>query len=465
MSEYKRIVSYLYKYERGKKGQNAGYVRIDVRQGSLKLLIHAQDEKALKDKNFQVYFYYHDKGALKGVLGGTLRFQKGEGRYRGETEENSIFDSGHPLDKMGGMLLYYNSDLAYGTEWDDEPIVIQKFEEEARKEEEPEQKVEVIPPLEREERDIRESKREEEEKVEPDKEQREKEEQEDIFREEEKEEIEQEQEVKLEEERAGEEEIALEEEIRESDPEAEEEEIRESDHEAEEEEIEPEQEMEEENNVIWKSSDRTPKNDWIPFYEEEMQEQDVMESSIPDIPEEDHLGNLEESFFDVPGLNIDQDTFLGLQAIYNGSSIGRTEDMSQYDFSELQSYPLNHKEKTSEELINDLFSQCPKVNHPTNHQIMLMVRIHPQDIGKLSISNWHFGSNSFLIHGYYQFHYIVIGRIMTLDGTMQSIIGVPGLYNNQEKYMALQFGFRDFLSVKPTQIKTGSFGYWIAKLS
>lgn len=385
MSEYKRMVSYLYKYERGKKGNNAGYVRIDIRKGNLKLVIHAQDDRALKDKKFQVYFYYHDKGVLKGVLGGEMTFVNGESQYRQEMEEASVFGSGYGLDKMSGMLIYYNTELAYGTEWDDQPILVGRFEEEKKetpKEEEKEQEENMT------QKTIQERIRDDEE--------------------DEKEQIQAEQQ---------------DEDIIETI-----EEIRNDTEEVIEKVIEEVQEVKKE--IIEEETEQVTEEEVVPLIEERN------DREYEEIPE-----------------------------VIQNNSVIKEVFAEEEQPSQQMIYPLNDKERTSEELTNDLIAQSPKINHMNNHQIMFMVRIHPQDIGKLAICNWHFGSNSFLIHGYYQFHYIILGKIMMLDGSMKSIIGVPGSYTNQEHYMASQFGFRDFLPVKPTQIKTGAFGYWIAKLN
>ena len=39
-------------------------------------------------------------------------------------------------------------------------------------------------------------------------------------------------------------------------------------------------------------------------------------------------------------------------------------------------------------------------------------------------------------------------------------IGVPGIYQNQEKVLAAVFGFPEFRQEKDTGVKTGQFGYW-----
>lgn len=90
------------------------------------------------------------------------------------------------------------------------------------------------------------------------------------------------------------------------------------------------------------------------------------------------------------------------------------------------------------------------------------VKMVPQDIGKLPISNWKLGQNSFLTHGYYRYKYIMLGKIQ-LDNKNREIyvIGVPGVYTNKERYLANMFGFNLFVPVKKSDTKTGCFGYWV----
>lgn len=94
------------------------------------------------------------------------------------------------------------------------------------------------------------------------------------------------------------------------------------------------------------------------------------------------------------------------------------------------------------------------------------VKITPNDIGLLDMCNWKLGVNSFLTHGYYSYKYLMLGKVLfTPDSDNVSyILGVPGVYSSREKYLADIFGFDRFVPEKETQIKTGSFGYWIVDI-
>ena len=58
-----------------------------------------------------------------------------------------------------------------------------------------------------------------------------------------------------------------------------------------------------------------------------------------------------------------------------------------------------------------------------------ILTIKPQDIGLLPRENWNYGNNSFLLHGYYNYRYLILARIGSEEqGRVRYILGVPGHY-------------------------------------
>ena len=56
LSDYQRIVSYLYEYHHGIKGSNVGFAKIEKRQNRLRVYFHVKtNEQALE---YKIYFYY-----------------------------------------------------------------------------------------------------------------------------------------------------------------------------------------------------------------------------------------------------------------------------------------------------------------------------------------------------------------------------------------------------------------------
>ena len=89
------------------------------------------------------------------------------------------------------------------------------------------------------------------------------------------------------------------------------------------------------------------------------------------------------------------------------------------------------------------------------------IRIQPSDLKILWQKGLRQGSNSFLMHGYYQHQHLLIGK--SKEGGY--ILGIPGFYG--EKNMAEMFGFPEFRRAKAdrtSEIKEQTFGYWCKNL-
>ena len=73
---------------------------------------------------------------------------------------------------------------------------------------------------------------------------------------------------------------------------------------------------------------------------------------------------------------------------------------------------------------------------------------------------WIHGNNSFLLHGYYNYRYLILARLENPRGNPRFLLGVPGHYYSNEKYMATMFGFPHFVLSKKQPSGDGRFGYW-----
>lgn len=68
--------------------------------------------------------------------------------------------------------------------------------------------------------------------------------------------------------------------------------------------------------------------------------------------------------------------------------------------------------------------------------------------------------NQFLVKGYTRYRHLLAGKVF-YAGEERYCVGVPGIYENREKYMAQIYRFPVFLSLTENRIKTGGFGYWL----
>lgn len=85
--------------------------------------------------------------------------------------------------------------------------------------------------------------------------------------------------------------------------------------------------------------------------------------------------------------------------------------------------------------------------------------VRPEDFVILSSRSYKLVNNSFLLHGFFNYDYLLLGR-MEKDGKEKFYIGVPGNFYEREKQVALMFGFESFECQKePAQV--GDFGYYM----
>lgn len=76
---------------------------------------------------------------------------------------------------------------------------------------------------------------------------------------------------------------------------------------------------------------------------------------------------------------------------------------------------------------------------------------------------WYLCNNSFLVHGYFSYKYLII-KTVTKGEKTHKYIGVPGICEEPEKMMAMLFGFPEFEAEENRESEEQSFGYWLCPL-
>lgn len=101
--------------------------------------------------------------------------------------------------------------------------------------------------------------------------------------------------------------------------------------------------------------------------------------------------------------------------------------------------------------------------HPAEQSNITCIRIELRDLKELPRKYWYLGNNSFLLHGFFNYHYLVLGKFEK----DRWFIGIPGVYQQQERVMAAIFGFpefltgdKDFQKSPGTEEPVNRFGYW-----
>lgn len=83
-------------------------------------------------------------------------------------------------------------------------------------------------------------------------------------------------------------------------------------------------------------------------------------------------------------------------------------------------------------------------------------KIKPGDLSCFSGKNCPLRQNRFLLYGYYNFGHL----LLCTKENGQQILGVPGIYDQQERFMANMFGFPFFRKSREIQVPGRQGGYW-----
>lgn len=124
-------------------------------------------------------------------------------------------------------------------------------------------------------------------------------------------------------------------------------------------------------------------------------------------------------------------------------------------------------------ILNDKWQQLMRlypVVHPYEDD-REYISIQPKDFVIMTGDFQHLANNSFLLHGFYNYRYLVLGKEWGTaqsqsadeDRTESFYLGVPGVYYEREKMVALMFGFEAFECVGG-RAEPGTFGYYLRKV-
>ena len=128
---------------------------------------------------------------------------------------------------------------------------------------------------------------------------------------------------------------------------------------------------------------------------------------------------------------------LGIESNYADLYPNSQNDLgTENNFGDL--YPYANNSQGTEAKAVEIFPTSEEAA-----QSPIYKRIAITDIRSLPSRNWHLCNNSFLVHGFFCYHYLILKTINAPDGA-KMYLGVPGIYASQERMMALLFGFNDF---------------------
>ena len=127
MAGYRRFIAYVYEYRKGKKEDNCGFMKVEVRNHMCTIEPHLQVEGLAAGEVCKVYGFVRKEGLMNGILLGSCKTEANRIECLVETDGMDMGGSGIPLEKMGGMILLTESGGFFGTEWDDISIRPENF--------------------------------------------------------------------------------------------------------------------------------------------------------------------------------------------------------------------------------------------------------------------------------------------------------------------------------------------------
>ena len=103
----------------------------------------------------------------------------------------------------------------------------------------------------------------------------------------------------------------------------------------------------------------------------------------------------------------------------------------------------------------------PHIQPFSDGQIHQCLQLTMKDLAELRKNSWFIGSNQFLARGCQQYHHFLLGVFRDDNGQDSGwVLGIPGIYDEKERFLAGMFGFPNFKPSRESSIRSGQFGYW-----
>jgi hypothetical protein len=390
MGEYKRLISYIYSYDRGIKDKNVGFAKIESRNGVCKVNISIKvadelmgikrEQREQSENILEVYFFYRFGNRVKKILLEKMVVNNGTGIAKLKMGSENIGNQQVSINDIAGIFLCRKSfwtsegigDVIYASEWDDIPVRLDDF-------------------------------------------------------------------------------------------------------------IEREILEENDNKILQEYSEVGYNRENIP----EEQEQSIVEISASEVESiVSDTGNITDGVENISGdtgnitdgvENISGDTGNvtdGVENIYcdlENRQIEKCEIAEHSDEEEFIRPDLD--EEMAEGELQSILNEKRGPNAGDYFKMLCgcypkvkvaeiegeCIKITPHDISYLPKKYWSLCNNSFLLHGYYSYKYLLLCE-KKVAGEKKYLICVPGLYHQKEQRVAGMFGFTEFEGDKNKDIM--NFGYW-----
>ena len=129
MSEYRRLISYLYAYDAGVRTINVGFAKAELRNERLKLIVDVKNVMFGQNKADINFFYRkNNEDAIKKeynkICIGELNINNGQGQMQTRIDESELASHGIIFENIAGILITENDNIDYAiiSSWGEENI-------------------------------------------------------------------------------------------------------------------------------------------------------------------------------------------------------------------------------------------------------------------------------------------------------------------------------------------------------
>lgn len=147
MTGYRRFVAYVYEYQKGKKGRNCGFIRVEAREKRCRTEVRLNCPGLLPGALCEIFGFVRREGLMDGSLLGTCVTGENRAECVIETDRDRMGEGAISLEQMGGMILTTVDGAFFATEWDDRPVRPEHFRRIKKREE----SAEEAPPVQKKE--------------------------------------------------------------------------------------------------------------------------------------------------------------------------------------------------------------------------------------------------------------------------------------------------------------------------
>lgn len=122
MNQYKRIVSYIYRYDKEQKGSNVGYARIEKKKEMCRIQVQMRENR--EQKNCRVYLFRQHSQGIEPFYMGEMTVMGEMLVFKTQVEDKNIFQSGLTIDEMDGILIDWSEECYFATSWKNDSIFL-----------------------------------------------------------------------------------------------------------------------------------------------------------------------------------------------------------------------------------------------------------------------------------------------------------------------------------------------------